>query len=1174
MRYGLSKKIIGLLSVLCIVVQVAAFHCTANADNEQTDALIIDSESENTQTTNIIQKTEGDREFWSIPSSTTGYMYPSELKRSKVDIISADFRVSDKNIHSYLEILDADAPDSAANSDKYRRTLYFNKDKLMFFRTDMYGGGGCQIGDIDPGVWHHFDICVDYEKRKVYYYIDGEIPKYSTEYDRFEPYIERVQWTGKFSAIKDIPEKFNAAKGLRLVNEVSDSGSTVDFDNLKMYSLMNYGEPVEFDESVNYPEYIASYVSLSNDVLGSNFFGGDISYNMTITNPYDKESEFSYKVKITDNDGAVEKESEDKVKLAAGESKTIPLSYKIDGYGFYKIITETTDSLYGRLNTTENDFASIVKNDELNYQSALCSHMTSGHGMARADELVPMLANAGFSGLRDGGMDWRSVEPQKGAYVFPKKAEYIGELSAKENMHNLWLIAYDNPAVVPGWTPISESHINAFAEYAYQTAKIAKDNGIDAEFEIWNEYNHIPFNHDEGTVQDYINMLKTVHSAIKRANPDAKIWGMGGITYIGNYYDWIEEFLKLGGQKYCDGLSIHPYTPTKTAKDSYDVFEKTKELFEKYGCSDMPICISEVGWTLDGLGNGVQQGDNTVQFSALTIDEVERNFFYVAQMKEQSSESENSFGMIRQWDPTAAYPYEAYAAKPVFVGMANYNKLMNKASQKQKIDCGGSGVEAYKYKAGDGESIVVAWSSGANAKDAIFKTNGETAKIYDIYGNCVESNCVDGKIQLILDESPKYIKGDFSEVEYSEDKLFGLSTKEVDTPVNDSFSVQITKTVDYDIMLDAKTPENIKLVENTGFNGGKTATLVFSTGDKATENTSITVFVKKDDGVCGELTLPINYVETISYKVLASYFRAGRWQYMINLTNNKFGNSISGSIKVSGVDKVIRFEDIQPLNNKKIYINIPDDVLDVKTHFNAEIELDNGEKFSMDTDVYTSGIVYTEKEPTIDGYLDDWNKETPFRLKYPSQVNKIDPWEGVEDVGGNVYCMYNKDYFYIAAEITDNVLGDNDEQKRIWANDSIQFAFAPVNVKGKPITEYGIGLVNGEPKTERYSYVAVDTGIIGVNDKYDFSVIELKIRRNEDKKITYYEAKFPWLQIYGEGFNPDKHDSLYMSMLLNDNDLKGRRGWLEYCPGIGGAKDASQFNDTPLVKKSTFRYND
>lgn len=1048
MKKTLKERLICCLTLICISMQTFGFPVIANEDNTaDTGALVIDSESTDNKTTNITTVTEGDREFWRIPSSTTAEMFSRETKKSKVDIFSADFRISDKNIHSYLVILDGDAPDSAANQQKYRRTLYFNKDKLMFFRGNMYGDEN-QIGNIDPGVWHHFDICIDYENRKMFIYIDGELAKYGPEYDSFEPYIAKVEWTDKFSLIKKIPDDFNSSKGLRLVNEASDSGSTVDFDNLKVYSLENFGEAVEFASSVNYPEYVTSYVSLTNDVLGSNFFDRDVKYNMSITNPYDKDAEFSYKVKSLNNDGAVEREKEDTIKLAKGENKVIPLEFKIDGYGFYKIKTETVNSINDRVNITENDFTSIVKNDEPNYLSALCSHIVRGHGLREAEKLIAMYADAGFSGLRDNTMGWGNIEPEKGVYTFPEKSKFLEQLSKDNAMKNLWLLGLNNNKVMPGYTPISEEHINAFAEYAYQTAKIDKEFGFGAEFEVWNEYNHVPFNKDGGTVQDYINMLKKVYEAIKRANPDAKVWGIGGVTYIGNYYDWIEEFLQLGGQKYCDGFSIHPYTHAKTSKDSYDVFLKTKELFAKYGCEDVPICVSEVGWTLDGLGSGIQQGYNTVQYSVLTLGELERNFFYVAQMKQEASTSENSFGFIRQWDEMAAYPYEPYAAKPAFVGMANFNKLMNKATQKQKVDCGSSGIETYRFKANDGDDIVITWSSAANAQDVVFKTDCETAEIYDMYGNSVDAKSNDGKLRLVLSEEPKYIKGKFSTFEYSDEKMFAISTKEIDATTNDKFSVQITKMTDSGLTLEAETPDNVKLVENNGFGDGRSAKLVFSTGSDAADDTSIKILVKSGDSVCGEMTLPINYTETISYKVLASYFRSGRWQYMINLTNNKYGEPISGDIKVDGVEKPIHFDDIQPLNSKKIYINIPNDVLDVKTHFSAQVEINNGEKFYMDTDVYTTGIVYTEEEPKIDGYLDDWNKETPFRLKYSSQVKNIDPWGGTSDVGGNVYCMYNKDYFYIAAEITDDVLGDNDEQKRIWANDSIQFAFAPINENG------------------------------------------------------------------------------------------------------------------------------
>ena len=91
--------------------------------------------------------------------------------------------------------------------------------------------------------------------------------------------------------------------------------------------------------------------------------------------------------------------------------------------------------------------------------------------------------------------------------------------------------------------------------------RIIGKRGYNVDYEVWNEYNHVPFNKDGGTVSDYVNMLKEVYQAIKSVSPNSMVWGMGGITTIANYYDWIEEFLKLGGAEFCDGLSVHPYQP-------------------------------------------------------------------------------------------------------------------------------------------------------------------------------------------------------------------------------------------------------------------------------------------------------------------------------------------------------------------------------------------------------------------------------------------------------------------------------------------------------------------------------------------------------------------------------------------------------------------------------------
>ena len=173
-------------------------------------------------------------------------------------------------------------------------------------------------------------------------------------------------------------------------------------------------------------------------------------------------------------------------------------------------------------------------------------------------------------------------------------------------------------------------------------------------------------------------------------------------------------------------------------------------------------------------------------------------------------------------------------------------------------------------------------------------------------------------------------------------------------------------------------------------------------------------------------------------------------------------------------------------------------------------------------------------------------------------------WKGTDDLSGSIYCMWDDDYFYIGAEVTDDVLGDSDEENRVWACDSIQFAFAEDDKSARGRTEYGIGLIDGKSVVDRYAYIPVDTDITGISDDMNLEGIEAEVTRSGNK--TYYEAKFPWKQIYGHDVNTSLKKFVRFSVLINDNDGAGRRGWLEYCPGIGYTKDASLFVEFPILK--------
>ena len=106
--------------------------------------------------------------------------------------------------------------------------------------------------------------------------------------------------------------------------------------------------------------------------------------------------------------------------------------------------------------------------------------------------------------------------------------------------------------------------------------------------------------------------------------------------------------------------------------------------------------------------------------------------------------------------------------------------------------------------------------------------------------------------------------------------------------------------------------------------------------------------------------------------------------------------------------------------------------------------------------------------------------------------------------------------------------------------------------------ELGMGMFGGDAIVYRWS--SQSTHSKGVVEKS-----EVKIGRHNG--YTHYEMKVPWSEIIPtEDRAPQVGDILGFSMLVNDNDGIGRRGWMEYASGIGTFKDSSLFTYIEFIK--------
>ncbi|MBT4815726.1 MAG: hypothetical protein HON70_08515, partial [Lentisphaerae bacterium] len=190
--------------------------------------------------------------------------------------------------------------------------------------------------------------------------------------------------------------------------------------------------------------------------------------------------------------------------------------------------------------------------------------------------------------------------------------------------------------------------------------------------------------------------------------------------------------------------------------------------------------------------------------------------------------------------------------------------------------------------------------------------------------------------------------------------------------------------------------------------------------------------------------------------------------------------------------------------------------------------------------------------PKIDGILQDWPAEPALTLDpaQPDCVKISEGYKGAADCSARLRFAWSKTHLFVAAEVRDDVHHQEEKEFQIWRGDCIQLAFrqGPPNPKtGYDGTEFEVGLTQGpDGKAVLFQWAP---GARALTDG-QLAVVQAK-------GTTVYEAAIPWTALGVTNVRPGSRTS--WSMTINDNDGEGFRGWLEWTPGVCGAKDSSAF---------------
>lgn len=858
-------------------------------------------------------------------------------------------------------------------------------------------------------------------------------------------------------------------------------------------------------------------------------------------------------------------------------------------FGVYRIYLDFEhDVIFGGEEMTAQSTVpigfSIINKAEFHERNPVIGINT--HAKEHGVEECAKLANyAGFYATRE-SIYWFVADPEAdGTLTIPEEYREQFRIESEHGLKRLMLGTYgptgylDHEPYEVYHVPTSEKAHKAYADYLLYLLENLPDIDV---ISMWNEPSHFGFEVNPPEV--YAQMIKTAYPIVKEKYPDIPIVGIGSAQCD---LDLIEGVLKAGGGDYMDAVSFHPYY---WAGGTYDLkwleqcVNDVNDLFIKYTGKKKPIIIDEMGMHTDGaLGGGStktakyaedEQAASYIKIFAAgrTLGWFEKVFYYdLIDDGMLNTTPEHNFGLV---ESSQDIPSVRYSAKPGFVQMAGLNKFMWDA---EGVECvRKDGYWLCNFKKPNGENIAIVWTEKGSEANLDINLGAGEIEVFDMYTNSLgKMTSSNGVYTMALTRHPLYIKGNFTNFT-AEKSSKGIALSYTATP-DDAFSINYIGSKSANLRAECDKPDSIVVSEMNG------TSIPVATTVEAGGNGYATLKLYEGDNLVyiaqPEITVEEAFMMDVQSEQ-ATQTNSDYWHIVTTIQNSSNTKPISGTCRIIEIngEAVEReaeiFENLRPSETISLYLNLDKMVKKRNVNLKVEVALDNGYKKVVEKELDFTAAMYAKVAPKIDGVIEagEWRgvwmtADTEDRVAYQNG----DVWYGPNDLSLDGNLMWDEKYLYFGAVIKDDRYFNDRGPGELWAADSIQFGIENrVNkgdfrigmggTGGSNYTEVGIALLNGKTPAV-YRWKTQDS----VNPVGEVPNCELMVTRKGNK--TYYELAIPWTELISPDYVLDPSEIFGFSMMANENDGTGRKGWIEYNSGIGLQKNTILFGKMKLIKE-------
>ncbi|MGW6195598.1 glycosyl hydrolase [Kribbella sp. NPDC055110] len=372
---------------------------------------------------------------------------------------------------------------------------------------------------------------------------------------------------------------------------------------------------------------------------------------------------------------------------------------------------------------------------------------------------VPLLAQSGARGARDEAL-WDQAETTRGTYAFPAKVTNYLQAFQTNGIDPLLIADYGNALYddVPDNAfnaPFTDAGRAAFANYA---DALATQFPQIKNLAIWNEWDVNAAGPSNMTPESYLALLKATYPKLKADHPSLTVVG-GGDTDV-NQVAWFEAFCQLGGLKYLDVVSIHPYNYLNAPEGLGAAVDQVRALIRQYnGGVDKPIWVTESGWFTGTHVSNVSEPTQAMYVAraqlAVLGHGVDRYYLYDF-MNDGivAADQEDNFGLVH--NPADALG--PYTPKPSYVAYATGARQLRGATFLGK-EFPGNGLIDQVFATNDGTPLRAIWAAGGTGTTITVTATGPI-QVTNLYGvSATYTPDANGKVVLSVGVWPTYVTG-------------------------------------------------------------------------------------------------------------------------------------------------------------------------------------------------------------------------------------------------------------------------------------------------------------------------------------------------------------------------------------------------------------------------------